>query len=434
MILEQLSGRHRLALCAACLLCLASQALLAQEEPAEQEEQIEELLEEETPATLELESSLTLELGERDGQDDDRLQRDTGFISTDLTLGLRQALGDTARVVAQLELTARYLSQSRLRESPEYNDTFYDLERLYVQQFLANRLFRWRLGRQNIDDLMNSAVDETLDGLRITLEKETLQLDLSFTRQNWIEASTEDRDDEIYNALAQFTYRPHGKTAWMPYLLFRDQRALNPGDATAENIWFGLQGVVRPSEQWRYWFSAASRDGDETDDDEQESLGGFAVNLGVNWYQNGRFKPVYSLGFAHASGEYRQSGLHSNDFRPHGKNQFRYLGEALDPELANLQILTIGVGMQLAKQWRADAALHSYRQVKLEDNIRGSDLEFDPDGQNKDIGTGLDVVLSYKPLKQLDLLGTAGVFEPGSAFADTQSTAWLARLEIEYEF
>ena len=382
----------------------------------------------------ELSAELTLELQESDGQDGDQLQRDTGIVSTDLTLGLRQPLGDSARFQARLELSALYLSQSQLREAPEYNETSYDLERLFVQQFLAERLVRWRFGRQKIDDLFSSLVDETLDGLRITVENEALQLDFSYTRENWIEASTEERDDETFNALTQLTYRPDENSAWMPFALFRDQQALNPGDETAETFWLGLQGIIEPSESWRFWFDATARNGESIDENERTDLGGFALNLGASWKHNGRFKPVYSVALAHASDDYRQSGLHSNDFRPNKKNEFRYLGEVLDPELANLQILTLAAGAQIAKQWRVDIAAHSYEQVELEDNIRGSDLEYEPEGLNTGIGTALDLVVSYRPTSQLNMLGTAGVFDPGSAFSDDRSEAWLASLEIEYEF
>lgn len=402
-----------------CLALLTAMNANAQDESTEWER-------------TEISSTLDVELRQTDGQDDVQAERDTGRFRTDLTLELRQQFSEASRFVAQLELRAEYLTEDEIRNLPESDDLTYELERFYYQRFHAKKAVRWRLGRQNIDDLTGSAIDENLDGFRLTVEGDTLQLDLSFTRQDWIRGSSEDRDDEIYNALVQLTFRPTQSTRWMPFALYRKEYDLDSGNEDSRASWVGIQGVVRPSEAWRYWIHAATRDGTDTDDD--ESLGGVETNFGLSWSQQGRFKPVYTLGYARASSDYRQSGLHSNEFRINRKNRFQYLGEALDPELANLQVITLSMGIQPAKQWRGDIALHTYQQIDLEDNIRGSDLEFDPDGINKDIGTALDMILSYQRSKQLEILLKTGMFEPGSAFSSDRSAAWIAGLEIEYEF
>lgn len=383
-------------------------------------------------AGTEISSSLGIELQKSDGRDGEEIDRDTGRFRTDLKLALRQPLGEAARFQAQLELRAEYLTNREARDMPDSSQTSYELERFYFQRYHSGKIIRWRFGRQEIDDLTGSAVDEVLDGIRVTVESETLQLDLSYTRQDWIQASTDDRSDEIYNTLAQLTFRPTRSTRWMPYLLHRDERDLVSGDDLSTATWLGIQGTVKLSPDWRYWLDAAMRDGKHIENN--ENLGGFEANIGLTWIRKGRFKPTYSIGFAHASNDYRQSGLHSNDFRANGYSRFRYLGEVLDPELANLQVLTLGIGAQSGKRWSGDFALHTYQQVKLENNIRGSDLAFEPDGNSKDLGWGLDVIVAWQRSDQLEFQAKAGILEPGSAFSNDAGTAWISALEVEYEF
>jgi len=204
--------------------------------------------------------------------------------------------------------------------------------------------------------------------------------------------------------------------------------------------WMGLQGIVEPNNSAiRYWLHASVQDGEESDEDERVELGGFLVDLGINWTAGGSLKPTFTAGVAHATGgsrdeRFRQSGLHSNDFALNGKNSFRYLGEVMDPELTNIQIITLGVGADLSEDWSTDIALHHYQQVDVADNLRGSDIEYDPLGISGQLGTGADLVISYQPDKQFDIKATAGVFEPGDAFDDDRDMAWLAKVEIDYDF
>src|SRR6058998_1637039 len=44
--------------------------------------------------------------------------------------------------------------------------------------------------------------------------------------------------------------------------------------------------------------------------------------------------------------QFRQSGLHTNETRFGGLSKFKIYGEALDPELSNIEIFTAGVGFR----------------------------------------------------------------------------------------
>ncbi len=386
---------------------------------------------------------LSLELQQADGQDtNNTLQRDTGHAELQLSFGLEQQWSELTRLVGRLELSTRYFTEQELNDSDE--EFSYDLERLFVDITPGNDVLL-RAGRQGIDDPMEAIVDEDLDGIALTYRKELFELAVSHTREDWFEASTVTVQDDITNTMATLQITPNKDTLWMPYLLQRS----TSGDAS--RTWIGFQGIVEPDNSaWRYWIHASALDGDDATPAQTaengeiipadtRDVGGQSVDLGINWNAGGALKATYTVAIAHASGgqrkdRFRQSGLHDNDFALNGKNTFRYLGEVLDPELTNIQILTLGMGVELSSNWQADLALHTYEQLEAEDQLRGSDIEYEPEGTSKDLGTAADFVISYERDSQLQILGTVGAFMPGSAFDDTRDTAWIARAELEYRF
>jgi len=396
----------------------------------------------------EVSARLDLDLQNTDGQDDvDELRRDTAQAEAELKLRLRQSLGDSARFEAQIAFASVRFSEDELNNDDE--PYTFDLERLYLQ-VRPNAALRLRAGRQTIDDPLQAVVDEELDGLRVTYEAGIAEFEISLTREDWFEASTFSREDNITNTMALIEFKPSKDTLWMPYVLHRsaeplsDDESVNTNwlnnDQPVEALWAGLQGIVEPDNSaFRYWFHGSVLDGEASDDTQTTELGGYSVNVGLNWTTSLAMQPTFTIAAAQGSGgdpseRFRQSRLQSNNFALNGKNTFRYLGEVMDPELTNLRVLTFGMGVKVTKQWRADLALHSYQQVVLEDNLRGSDIEFSPTGLNDDLGQAVDVVLSYQPDGQLQIQGTAGLFIPGEAFDDVHDPASLLQLELSYQF
>ena len=396
----------------------------------------------------ELSARIDLDLENSDERDDtDELVRDTGVAELELTLLLEQSLGDSSRFVTQVEFASVRFTEDALNNDDE--EFSYDLERLFLD-LRPTRSFRLRAGRQAIDDPLEALVDEDLDGVRLSYEAGVVEFEVSLTREDWFEASTFDREDDITNTMALIKFSPNKNSVWMPYVLYRsaeplagidpdEQNWLNT-DQPVEALWAGLQGIVEPDgSAFRYWFHGSVRDGEERGPAETINLGGFSLNAGLNWTTKLPLQPTFTIAAAHGSGgnradRFRQSRLQSNDFALNGKNKFRYLGEVVDPELTNIQILTLGVGADLSKAWRADIVVHSYQQVELEETLRGSDIEFSPLGIDDDLGKAADVIVAYQPNKNLQITGTAGAFVPGDAFDSTRDTAVLARMEVEYRF
>lgn len=425
------------AACAVATLCCAP--LAAQQEPDE----IEPRFDPGAPfgeAGPELEVELQLEFqrdANRQPVDEDD-ERDNAAAELDLAFALSQRLRERLAALADFELRAREFSGRREDDS----DVTFRLDRLYLQYENAADTSRWRLGRQKLDDGMGWFVDEELDGARVTLERGITRLDLSLTRESWLEVGDEERDDIVYNALAVLRVDASDEARWSPYLLHRSEREFD-GARAAETTWLGLQGIVRLNDAVRYWLNAAVRSGEQERADGDRALGGLAADIGLTWTLDRPLRPAFTVGFASASGDddpdddgddtFRQSGLHSNEFDPNDLNRFRYLGEVLDPELTNLEVVTLGLGLRFDERWSADLLWHNYRQIEEEDRLRGTDLDYDPAGLDDDLGRAIDLVVGYERSRNLEFLLVAGRFEPGDAFPERPDAAWLVRLEAEWD-
>ena len=388
---------------------------------------------------LEVDAKLGLEGQRDDGREAfDEPRRDNAAFESSLRVAAAQPFGRRTSMLVELELGSRRRTGAR----EDDGETLYRIRQFRLQHENADETLRWRLGRQKLEDDTGFFVDSRLDGLRLTGRGGRTRFDASLTREAWFEAGTERRDDVVYNALGTFRLDGAGRSRWQPWLLHRAE--LDPDGATRSRAtWVGLQGLVDLDDRVGYWLNAALRTGVRRRDEGDRALGGHAVDAGLTWTLDRRFSPSFTLGAARASGDrrgsdedegFRQSGLHSNEFRPGGGNRFRYLGEVLDPELANLEVLTLGVGVRLDPRWAVDVAWHRYRQVEAEDRLRGGDLRYEPSGESRRLGDALDVVVGFRRSESLALLGVAGLFDPGAAFADDPGVAWLARLEMEWAF
>ena len=385
----------------------------------------------------ELGGEIELNLSQADEQDEngDR-RRDTAAAELKLTLDFEQEWGRYVQFSTRLALSSVRFSEEELNND---DDEFsYDVERLHLD-LEPNKAFQLRLGRQRISDEMQTILDENLDGVRFRYRQKRVEYSLSHTEKDGVELGTRSSQDNIRNTFGSITFDGVKGSSWMPYLLHRTFSAPDSEDGF-ENTWIGLQGIVEPKKSpLRYWVHASVLDGSRDDDDESTELGGAMVDLGINWRFDVALKPTLSLALTHASGgsaedRFRQSGLHDNDFALNGYNSFRYRGEVLDPEFTNIQIITLGLGAKLGKDWEADIALHSYEQVEIDDQLRGSDIGYDPLGVNGNLGFGADLIVSFSPVKGLDIKGSTGAFSPGDAFDDEQNLAWVTQLEIGYSF
>ncbi|MGH8503910.1 MAG: alginate export family protein [Gammaproteobacteria bacterium] len=312
-----------------------------------------------------------------------------------------------------------------------------------------------RAGRQRFDDEREWLYDERLDGVRFFYqldepfaEASELTVELSVTRQNSFERQllTNDGRDKINNYFLYAHYEADEvdigelyeleDVQFAAYLFKRDQ--LNEDDE--DPLLMGIQSYAEVTEQLLYWLELAHVRGERGAND----IHGYAVDLFGNYELEAPMKPSFVLGYAFATGDsdpddgtdrnFRQTGLQDNQHSLDGNISFRYYGVLMEPELSNLQILTAGAGIKPSENVSVNLLYHQYRQHAAFDELRDTNLDADPTGESRDIGSAIDLVSGiYFGHWALDV--EVGYFMPGEAFDDDENdNAFFTELDLKFKF
>ncbi len=134
----------------------------------------------------------------------------------------------------------------------------------------------------------------------------------------------------------------------------------------------------------------------------QSIKGAMAVDLKLIWRPANQAYAI-GLNYAAASGSgnispgeqkrYVQPSIATNKNDVLGTSRYRYYGEALNPDLSNLHIATLSAGRPINESIWLEAAYHLYRQDKASPLLEASSPKLSPNGNSRDIGQGLDLVL-----------------------------------------
>lgn len=250
---------------------------------------------------------------------------------------------------------------------------------------------------------------------------------------------------------------------------FLNQRDRSPGyiegqvfdeddadDADGDFTWIGLRARGRVKTnfpgKFYYWADVALVRGTETlydiddvegdqvivDGIEQRKVRGWAFDIGASLELPFEFEPYLTLRHARGSGgshTFRQTGLQGNKGKFRGNSRFRYYGEVLRPDLSNLAVSTVALGIPVGEFGWIEGVWHNYRQPVADDSIAGSRLGIDPDGISNRLGDEFDLIASYRPTPSWDFELTGGGFRAGPAFGDEQGRwAWLVEFKLDYNF
>ncbi len=166
---------------------------------------------------------------------------------------------------------------------------------------------------------------------------------------------------------------------------------------------------------------------------------GTAIDIRFIWRKT---MQGFSLGFnyAGASGDnnggalsqYNQPGIASNKKRVLGTSRYRYYGEALNPKLSNLHIVTLTAGYPLSPFFWFESAYHYYRQDRALPYIDASSPGLTPNGQSDEIGQGLDFVFGGVLRKNQQAQFIVSGFWGGKAFDGVTSKKTIYRALINY--
>jgi hypothetical protein len=275
------------------------------------------------------------------------------------------------------------------------------------------------VGKQRMRDQREWLFDEYLDAARVYL---------TLTRPVVLEASylpslfppQGEKFQTWDDLLLRARFIPDSRNEVNVYWL----RRWDSSTRRRQPIYIGLSGTGRPARWLRGWAEGALLRGE----DKGRPQRGYAFDVGTTLSTTGRVRPSLTLGYALGSGEQKRAGG--------GFSSFKYYGEVLDPELANIQVMTVAVGLRLGYRVSADVVGHIYRQQVPDDDLEAAlPLDGAPDGDSPDLGREADFILGIQNiLGRASVAYGAGVFEPGVALRTTDRLAVRHRVSVRIGF
>ena len=328
-----------------------------------------------------------------------------------------------------------------IREPAELSPRKRHVSLLVDQGFVTFRRpgspFSLSVGRRNCEDDRHWLYDTSMDMVSAGYRQGRFRAEASFGREIWTDLDlaphVQQAKDRIDTYMLYADYRGFENHRLGAYWITRDDRAKSEGRPTLIGV--RLQGT--PSESLSYWSELAAVRGK---DEASHRLKGHAFDLGGTYRFNSLpFKPNFTLGYAFGSGddnpndktntEFRQTGLQSNESRFGGVALFNIYGEAIEAELSNLHVATVGLGFRPDHSTSLDFVFHRYRLDKIADESRSWALTAlmnqVPGQQSKQVGQAVDIVLGFRNLFGVRRLGLdlrMGWFFPGKAFNRDEGT------------
>ena len=330
------------------------------------------------------------------------------------------------------------------REITDEADEFTDRSRLtlgraYVMLHgLIGKHGSLQAGRSRFDDRRDWSFNRDIDALRLFFDWSRWQIQLA-AGEELVDPVMRHRD--VFNTYAAVSFYPAGEHKLTAYVLDRDDRLVvsgSPRDFSPRHYGFRAFGETGV---WKYWLDAAIARGR----DEGIPMRGTAVDVGVTWIAPVALEPSITLGYAMGSGDddpgdgvsrtFRQSGLHLNNGKFNGVSSFRYYGELMRPELANLHVDTVGVGLRPRNKTSLDLVFHRYRLDEPASELVDAAMEDRTLNLiDLDIGSEWDLVVGYEQMVHWEFELDLGYFMPGDAFLGPTDPAASVRFKSKYIF
>ncbi len=370
----------------------------------------------------------------------------------ELTFSLSYEPFDDFELFANLALAREYALDEPESENRPLR---LQLEEFYVQfddvLELAGGDVSIQAGRQRFDDPREWLFDERLDGVRAFYERDDFTLELAATRQN---------NRDLRNSSSR---RPIDSYLIYGYQEFEDEEfELLGNDYEIKELLVGGYAMVRNDpnsngedltflgvqlygelERLQHWLELSYVSGRGSD--QQNRVRGYAFDVGGTYVSELPWGLAFTLGYAFGSGDadpqngtdnnFRQTGMQDNQaYLADGVVPFRFYGTLLEPELSNLKIRTAGLSIKPRDGISVHLLYHDYQQHKALDELRDTNLDQDPNGENRDIGREIDLVLGLE-LSRVAVEIETGYFMPGAAFDDTSNdNAFFVEIDFQLRF
>ncbi len=298
---------------------------------------------------------------------------------------------------------------------------------------LFHRSVGLQIGRQRFRDKREWTYDDELDSLRLHVKTSKLRWELAAAKS--VFRPTNSREDQLY-FMGSVRYRLAPKSHLRGYFIKRND--LTPRDE--DPVWFGVSSRGLINERTLYWAEASRMMGRHR----RDRLRGYAFDVGGSYRFPLPWSPTLSGSYAHASGgedqqqsvdrNFRQTRLQDNTDRLGGIRRYNYYGFLIDPELFNLKIPTVDLGLRPWRSFSVNFIYHNYRQVVASRDVGDMNLIRPANGRDPRLGQEIDAVITFRSKNYLDFNLLIGMFLPGPAFGQSVSPAWLVRPSIQFHF
>lgn len=288
--------------------------------------------------------------------------------------------------------------------------------------------FDIQAGRMDFDDRREWLYDQNLDGLRVYW---TLAGWLAEVSATTVYSDGKLRDENTDNFMA---YVSDPERRYAAYVIHRDTDLAGRKEKVTH---IGLRAFVEWPPRHESWLEIARMSGSR----DSTSLGGWGVDVGTTRFIGKRWYMTAAWAFGQGDdrtsdgddGNFRQTRLQDNNSKFGGVTSFRYYGELVDPELANMHIGTLGIGFLFTPKASIDIVGHYYRQDKAARRIIDSDIDQRPNGIDRELGWEIDAIVGWRPVRSWDFELVVGWFRPGKAFRRNDD-AWVSKLQIRYRY
>jgi hypothetical protein len=132
--------------------------------------------------------------------------------------------------------------------------------------------------------------------------------------------------------------------------------------------------------------------------------------------------PQITFGFAMGSIGFRQTGLQSNKTKDGGQTLCNRYGFVYQPDLTNLAVTSIGVGLRPSRKFSVDLNTYFYGQVNKHATTPSARVSGFTTGNSQFLGTEVSLIGAWRPTKKMKVEFGAGVFQAGSAYQNKNST------------
>jgi alginate production protein len=341
----------------------------------------------------------------------------------------------TLEMIAEIEIPVQQEEQVTLPNGEVVGDIPTNSQLFVDQAFVTIRNitapFEFNIGRRNYEDERHWLYDASIDTVAASYRQGPFRVEAFVGREAWkswnLWPNQVQVKDRINTTLVYGEYRGIEDLRLAAYTIRRNDLTRNEGKPRLT----GVRAIGSPSDLLNFWGELAYLGGR---DPAQVRYAGWGYDVGFTYrFGNVPLFPSLTLGYAYGSGDrnpddgrnqtFRQTGLQSNEARFANVTKFKYYGETLEPELSNIKIFTLGVGVRPAQNVFVDVVYHIYRLDRLADEVAGSPItaqmsQFDP-LLSKEIGKGLDLVIGLRQVFGLRRFGIDlrfGWFFPGKAF------------------